>query len=199
MPMLGATSLSNGAVVSRTVTENAPLVALPASSVAVHVTIVVPSGNVSPLAAEQAIARFASTASVPVAANVAGAPAALRASSVWLPGTCSTGAVVSWTVIVNDAVLRLPASSVAVQLTGVEPSGNTTPLAAEQTIATSASTASVAAAAANVAGAPVGPTASSVWLPGRFNTGGVVSWTVIVNDSVLRLAAASVAVQLTGV
>src|SRR5712691_8634309 len=115
---------------------NNPPLLLPAASVAVHETLVVPIENVPPLAAEQTIVTSASTASVAVAANVAGAPAALSASSVWLPGTFSTGAVVSWTVIVNDPVLRLPASSVAVQLTGVTPSGNVLPLAGEQTIAT---------------------------------------------------------------
>jgi hypothetical protein len=57
------------------------------------------------------------------------------------------GAVVSVTVVVNDADVALPCASVAVQVTGVAPIGNAAPLTGLQLIATVPSTASVAHAA----------------------------------------------------
>lgn len=58
---------SAGAVVSRTVTVNVALPVLPEESVAVHVTVVEPSGKVDPEAGEQTAVRVPSTLSVAVA------------------------------------------------------------------------------------------------------------------------------------
>ena len=58
---------SDGAVVSRTVTVNVALPAFPEESVAVHVTVVVPSGNVEPEAGVHTAVNEPSTLSVAVA------------------------------------------------------------------------------------------------------------------------------------
>jgi hypothetical protein len=46
--VIGAGSVNTGGVVSRTVTVNWPLAWFPEPSVAVHVTVAVPNGNVAP-------------------------------------------------------------------------------------------------------------------------------------------------------
>src|SRR5438309_2163823 len=92
---------NTGAVVSRTVTRKvAGCEALWDASVAVQVTVVVPSGNVEPDADEHITTGAASTASVAVGcAYVTTAPAALVASTVTSEGTpWRTGGVVSTTV-----------------------------------------------------------------------------------------------------
>ena len=55
------------------------------------------------------------------------APLGPVASLVISSGTVTSGGVVSSTVMVNDAVALLPASSVAEQLIGVSPSGKVSP------------------------------------------------------------------------
>src|SRR5262249_17474417 len=64
-----------GAVVSRPVTVNDVLATLPRLSVALQATVVVPAGNVAPLADVQVTATLPSTRSVAEAVNVNGAPA----------------------------------------------------------------------------------------------------------------------------
>jgi len=58
---------SDGAVVSRTVTVNVALPVFPEESVAVHITVVVPSGNVEPEAGVHTAVNEPSTLSVAVA------------------------------------------------------------------------------------------------------------------------------------
>jgi hypothetical protein len=84
-------------VVSLTVTVNIPLLELFVPSVAVTVTVVVPSGKTVPLAFEYVITGLAVTLSVAVAAEyVTVAPFALVAVVVMLAGNVvNTGAVVS--------------------------------------------------------------------------------------------------------
>src|SRR6266850_628210 len=158
---------------------NDPVPLLPAASVAVHETTVVPRWNVSPLAAEHSIATFASTASRAVtAANVAGAPALLSASTFRSPGRLSIGAVVSTTLTLNPVVVLLPWESEAEHVTLVEPSGKT-PAACEHVAVISPSIESEAVTGPNANGAPDASTASSV---ASFGTpeipGAVVSATV---------------------
>ena len=62
--------LRTGAVVSSTVTVNEPLALLPEASVAVQVTVAVPSGKVEPDAGEQTTAGEGSTVSVAEAVKV---------------------------------------------------------------------------------------------------------------------------------
>ena len=109
-----------------------------------QVTVVVPSGNVAPLAGVQLTATTPSTVSAADAVKLNGAPPGPVASIVALAGTVTTGRVVSLTVIVNDAVLRLPCASVAVHVTVVAPIGNVAPLAGVQVTATLPSKASTA-------------------------------------------------------
>src|SRR5215208_1687644 len=68
-----------GAVVSRTVTVNVPVVVAPLLSVAVAVTVVVPMGNVLPEAWLSVTGSGPSSGSVAVTVNVTAAPAALVA------------------------------------------------------------------------------------------------------------------------
>ncbi len=64
--VMSAGSARAGAVVSCTVTVNDPDELLPAASVAVQVTVVVPSGNVLPDAGEQTTTGDGSLSSVAV-------------------------------------------------------------------------------------------------------------------------------------
>ena len=78
---MSAGTVTTGGVVSTTVTLKASLVLLPAASVAVQVTDVVPSGNVLPDAGEQSGVMAPSTMSMAVAVKLTSAPAALVASA----------------------------------------------------------------------------------------------------------------------
>jgi hypothetical protein len=107
------------------------------------------------------------------------------------------GAVVSWTVTVNEPVAVLPAPSVAVQVTVVAPRANSDPEAGVQTGVTDPETASDAVAGVYETAAPEGPVASAVTGEGRARVGAVVSRTVTVKPADTVLPAASVAVQVT--
>ena len=88
------TSTSRSASCSRaprTVTRKEPDNVAPASSVAVHSTVVVPIANVVPEAGVHE--TVAPVSSVAVASKVTGAPAGDVASTVRSPGTCRTGGV----------------------------------------------------------------------------------------------------------
>ena len=117
-----------------TVTVKAAVSVFPASSDAVHVTIVGPTENVEPEAAEQVGPEVTPTLSVAVTVNVTGTPELLEVFSEGLDGTVITGGVVSskTTVTVKLAVPTLPAASDAVQVTVVVPTGKPEPEAGEQ-------------------------------------------------------------------
>src|SRR2546428_84859 len=100
-----AGTVTTGPVVSLTVTVKVLVPTLAWLSVALHVTVVAPNGNVAPLAGVQLTATLPSSRSVAEAVKVNIAPAALVASTVALAGTVTTGPVVSFTVTVNDAAL----------------------------------------------------------------------------------------------
>jgi hypothetical protein len=191
-----AGTVTTGPVVSVTVTvkDAAPL--LPLVSVAVHETVVGPSGNVDPLAGVQVTGRGPSTPSLADAVKLNAAPVAPVASTVAFAGTVTTGPVVSATVTVKDAVPLLPLASVAVQLTVVAPSGNVDPLAGVHVTARGPSTRSVAVAV-KLNAAPVALVASTVTFAGTVTTGPVVSVTVTVKEAAPLLAFVSVAVQVT--
>src|SRR5688572_5536844 len=124
-----AVTVTTGPVVSATVTVNEAARLLPRASVAVHVTVVGPNGNVDPLAGVQVGAALPSTRSLAVALYVKVAPVAPVASTLAFAGTVTTGPVVSATVTVNEAAWLLPRASVALQPTVVVPSGKIAPLA----------------------------------------------------------------------
>jgi hypothetical protein len=122
-----------GGVVSTpvTVTWNDALPVLPCASVAVQVTVVVPSGNVEPDAGVHVGMIGPSTASLADAVNVSAFPP-LELVSTMSAGTVTTGAVVSTTLTWKLALLELPAASLAVHVTAVVPSGNVDPDACVQ-------------------------------------------------------------------
>src|SRR6266540_1944940 len=122
-----AGSVSAGGVVSTTVTWNVAVPVLCCVSVALHVTVVVPSANVEPLAGEQTTGRGPSALSDAAAVNVTTAPLGLVASAVMSSGTSRSGGVVSPTGTLNEPVAVLPVESLAVHVTGVVPSKNVEP------------------------------------------------------------------------
>ena len=183
-----------GGVVSATSTDWTAVAVLPASSAAVHVMIVVPSGKSAGASLE--------TDATPTASEAAGEPTSTgvpsgdAASAVTLAGAASEGGVVSTTFTSCSAVAALPASSVAVQVTTVAPSGNRAGASLE-TDATP--TASEAAGEPTSTGVPSGDAASAVTLAGAASEGGVVSTTFTSCSAVAALPASSVTVQVTTV
>jgi hypothetical protein len=189
-------SVITGALVSATVTVNCALAELPRLSAAVHVTLVLPSAKVAPLAGVQATVTAPSTMSVADDVKVNAAPAALVASTVAFDGIVNTGAMVSTTVTVNDCVVLFPATSLAAQLTVVTPSAKVEPLFGVQVTATGPSTVSTADDV-KLKDTPLAEVASSDAFAGTVTTGPSVSTTVTVNVAVALLLVASVALQVT--
>jgi len=129
-----------------TVTRKLPLLTLPAASVAVQVTVVMPLLNELPLAGTQACVT-------------AGQLSVAEAEKITLlaqppPGVVTTmgdgqeiiGASVSLTVTVNVQALVLPLASVAMQVTVVTPWGKIDPGAGTQLVVTGQLSAAVGAA-----------------------------------------------------
>ena len=114
-PVASATMLAGGlitgGVVSRTVTVKVLVAVLLCASVAVSVTVVVPSGKVLPEAGLAFTATLPSTRSVAVAVKFTAAPAALVASAVIFAGSEMTGGVVSCTMTNKVCLAVLPAAS----------------------------------------------------------------------------------------
>src|SRR5688572_32865125 len=82
-------------------TVNLPWATLPASSVALHLTVVEPSGNSAPDGGAHATTGSGSTLSVAVTWYLTRAPLRLVATTVIVPGSFSVGGVASPTVTVN--------------------------------------------------------------------------------------------------
>ena len=162
-----------------TVTVNVALPVLPCESLALQITVVVPSGKVEPGAGAHVTAAIGpSTSSVAVGiAKFATDPAGLFASTWIGVGTFDRiGGVASCTVTVKDPDAGFPCESVAEQLTVVVPSGNEDPDGGVHVTATEPSTRSFALAE-NVTCVPAG----TVMSDGRESVGAVVSFTVTVN------------------
>jgi hypothetical protein len=139
-----AGTVTTGPAVSVTVTvkDAAPL--LPRASVAVHVAVVTPNGNVAPLTGVHVTGTTPSTMSVADVVKLNTAPDALVACTVAFAGTVTTGDVVSLTVTVNELAPLLPRVSVAVHVAVVAPSGKVDPLAGAHVTGTTPSRPSVA-------------------------------------------------------
>src|SRR2546425_10305101 len=118
------------------------------------------------------------------------------ASRTMSPGTVMCGGVVSRTVTANEDEPVFPWASVAVQSTGVVPSGNMDPDDGLQVAVTGPSTMSVAPIE-NGTVAPPGPVASAIISAGTVSAGGVVSTTRTVKDAMPVLPWASVARHTT--
>ena len=108
----------------------------PAASVAIHVTVVLPIGNVEPPAGEQVGPEATPYSSDAETENVIIRPAELEVEFVRLDGTNTVGGVVSaqQIVTVNVPVPEFPAASVAVHVTVVVPSGKVEPSGGWQVI-----------------------------------------------------------------
>ena len=197
--VMSAGTVSVGAVVSCTVTVKESPSEFPESSVATHVTVVVPRGNVLPDGGAHATLTLVSTRSVADAENETAAPPGPVAGVVMLAGTVIDGGAVSCTVTPKDAEPVLPCASVALQLTVVVTlTGNVLPDEGEQFVETEPSTMSVAEAEKDTA-APPGPVASAVMPDGTLTLGGVVSSTVTLklSEKTVTTKAGSVAVHVT--
>src|SRR2546426_434134 len=92
---MSAGATIEGEVVSRTVTVKLAEFEFPEESVAVHMTVVVPRGNVEPDAGPHAGVRVAATASVAVGGEVTTAPLGPVASTTMGCGIAIVGGVVS--------------------------------------------------------------------------------------------------------
>ena len=127
-----------GGSVSLTVTVKVQLLLLPAESVAVHVTGVVPVPKVEPVGGLQVTVTPAqlSVAAGAYPTTCVHRPGALLVAI--LAGQTTTGGSVSLTVTVKLQLLVLPAASVAVQLTGVVPMPKLEPVGGLQLTATPA-------------------------------------------------------------
>ena len=167
----------------------------PAASFAVHVTVLVPIGNVEADGGRHENDVTPTASSAP-ASYETDAPSGAVAFVVMPPGTVTTGAVVSTTVTSNGAEPRLPCASTTKQSTCVVPTGNGPGEAGEHVAARAPSTASAAVTRPNGT-AVSGPVASTVRSEGTFTTGGLVSRTVTWNVAVARLPEVSDAVQVT--
>ena len=117
-----------GGAWSATVTLNEPVAWLPASSVAVHETLVVPTLKMLPDAGVHRIDTLVSAMSVAVVTNATGAPDGLMASVNGTTGSVSTGGVVSTTETFALVVPSFPAASMALQVSVWPPSDSVTPL-----------------------------------------------------------------------
>ena len=121
-------------LVQLTITLNEQLAALPAPSVAVQVTVLVPCAKVDPLAGVQLLVT-PEQLSLTVGANVTTA-VLLQVGTlvVMLAGQVIVGLVLSLTVTVNEQLFVLPPVSMAVQVTSVVPLANVDPLVGVQVV-----------------------------------------------------------------
>jgi hypothetical protein len=126
--VLLAGQVTTGFWLSVTVTVNEQLPSLPAASVALHVTVVVPTGNEEPDAGSHVTAPTPGQLSVAVAVYVAlAAQSPLGATRFMFAGQVTTGSCSSTTVTVNVQLPGLPTASVVLQVTVVVPIGNEDP------------------------------------------------------------------------
>jgi hypothetical protein len=126
--VVSAGTVTVGAVVSCTVTVKDLEPVFPCASVFEQMTVVTPNGNVLPEVWSGVAVPLPSTKSVHVGAEkLTAAPFAPLASAVTSAGTVTVGAVVSFTVTVNDLLPVFPCASVFEQTTVVMPNGNVLP------------------------------------------------------------------------
>lgn len=99
-PDVGDVILTVGALESLTVTVNDAVAILPAASLAVHVTVVVPRGNIEPESGVHVgpVAKF--MLSVAVTVKVTFVPEELAASTTMLAGLTITGFVLSIVMLI---------------------------------------------------------------------------------------------------
>src|SRR5580765_7362118 len=125
-------TVTTGGSVSRTVTVKASVVTLPAASVAVTLTVVVPRGKREP---DAGVTITTGVEQLSVAETLNVTAASLRpgaVATVMFGGSCRAGRSRSWIVTAKLLVERLPEGSAAVQTTVVTPTGKMEPEAGVQ-------------------------------------------------------------------
>ena len=183
----------DGGVVSSTETSCVSAASLPAASVAVQVTVVVPSGN-------RAGASLATDAIPDPPSDAAASPSgtafepAEAASNATSGGARIDGRTVSSTTTLCSAVASLPATSRAVQVTAVAPRGNSAGASLEMDMTPTASKTCGSASSTAVPSAPAASALTSWTAP---IAGGIVSRTVTLCVATAMLPAPSIAVQMT--
>ena len=189
-------TVTDGGVVSTTVTSNEPAAVFPRGSVAVQVTVVVPMANVGPESGVQIGVTDPATMSKAVAVKETSAPEEPVASATRSAGSVNTGGVVSLTVTEKSLEPKFPCESKDVHTTSIVAMWKIEPEAGVQTTGTDPSTRSVAVTVKSIV-APSGPVASAEISGGTTTIGGVVSSTVTWKEPVAMLPAASVAEHVT--
>lgn len=121
---------------SNTVTVKLQLAVLPAASVAVQKTVVVPTGKVEPLTGEQIEVTPGQLSVAVGGGNVTTMPVGgvqvTAITAVTAAGQAIFGGCASLTCTVNEQTPVLPAASVAVQVTVEMPTGKNEPEVGEQ-------------------------------------------------------------------
>jgi len=188
--VIGAGQAMEGGVVSTTVIVATHELVLPAPSVAVYVSGLMPNGYVA--APDGPVTVTGPTTSDAVAApGATDAPSGDVASAVIGAGHVMEGGVVSTTVIVVTQELLLPTKSVAVYVSGVVPNGYVA--APDGPVTVTGPAMSDALAAPGTTDAPAGDVASAVTGAGHAIEGGVVSTTLIADEHELLFPDWSVA------
>ncbi len=187
-----------GNSVSSTVMSNSHVVTLPAASIAVYVTVVVPTGKKSPELCEDVIVTPQLSVSVGTVQLTIAPQSPASLDTVMSCGQSEiTGASVSSTVTVNVQIVVLTglASSVNVYVTVVVPTGNTSPeLCVLVTVTTPQL--SVAVGTVHVTSASHKPASvdTKMFVGQLETTGASLSITVISNSHIVMLPEASSAV-----
>ena len=158
----------------------------PAASVAVHVTVVVPIGNVEPEAGSQVGPVVTATSSVAVASNVIANPDWLVEEDEMLDGMVMVGAdtSVNVTVTVNVAEPVFPSPSVALHVTVVVPTEKLLPDVVVHVGPLVTSLSSLAETEYVMVGVPVGVSVETVMSEGTVTVGSVLSDSAIVIEPV---------------
>lgn len=178
-----------------TVTVNVSVAVPPKRFVAVHVTVVAPTGNIEPEAGEHSTLAEGSPRSTTVALNVTTAPPGPVAVVSRCAGRRSFGT--SRTVTPNEPVTVLPAGFVAVQFTVVVAIGNVLPEEGVHVTGMFRPVTGSEAFAWKFTFVPSGPFAVAAIPAGSVSTG--TSFTVTVKVPEAVCAAWFVAVQVTTV
>jgi hypothetical protein len=197
--MLAGQAITGGST-SSTVTVKEQDVILFEASVAVNVCIVIPTGNVAPLAKPAVcVVTTPEQLSVPTGGtNVTTAPQIPGVELTdMFAGHVITGGSASNTVIVKEQDVALFEASVAVNVCVVKPTGKVAPLAKPAVCVVTTAQLSVPTGAVNVTAAPHWPGAAlTVMLAGHAITGNSMSVTVTVKEQDVTLLEASVAVNV---
>ena len=190
-----------GSSISFTVTAKVHIAVLPAASVAVQVTVVVPTGKKLPLGGTHEAVTPGQLSPIVGGANATIAPqlpGSLLAET--LAGQEMVGFSVSLTVTVKVHIPILPAASVAVQVTVVVPTVKNDPLGGLQTTDKDDVQLSETVGALYVTEAPHIPAALlTVILLGQVTIGGLLSTGVTLKVHMVLLPEKSVAVNVTAV